>query len=124
MIPVMGKSDTELYEFIGAKIKELRENYGGTVLSQEQLASKIETQSNTISRWENATYKPKVEDLGKLANFFGVPISVFFPNMTDVKPELQALLSATADLHKDDIEELTNFAMYRKARTKLKEKKK
>lgn len=120
----MGNSNTNLYEYIGSKIKELRENYGGKVLSQEMLASELKTQPNTISRWENSTYKPKVEDLEKLATFFGIPISVFFPDLPDLKPEIKALLSATADLHKNDIEELTHFAMYRKARTKLKESKK
>lgn len=120
----MGKWNQELYEYIGLKIKELRESYGGKGLSQEALATEIGTQPNTISRWENATYKPKVEDLGKLANFFSVPISLFFPDSQEIKPELKALLSATADLHKNDIEELTNFAMFRKARSKLKENKK
>jgi transcriptional regulator with XRE-family HTH domain len=34
---------------------------------------------NTISRWEAATYKPSISDLERLAQFFGVPITIFFP---------------------------------------------
>lgn len=118
----MGKDTSGLYKFIGHKIRELRESNGG--LSQEALASEIRTQPNTISRWENSTYKPKVEDLERLAVFFGVPISIFFPNSPEEKPELNALLSATADLHENDIKELTDFALFRKARTKLSKAKK
>lgn len=121
----MGKAEEkELYEFIADKIKELRENYGGRVLSQDTLAKAIKTQPNTISRWENTTYKPKVGDLEKLAIFFNVPISVFFPNAPVETPELKALMSATANLHKKDLEELTKFALFRKARKELKNKKK
>jgi len=125
-IPDMGKTNT-LYHQIGDKIKELREGYvrnGVIGLSQDALANEIKTQPNTVSRWEKAKYKPKAEDLEKLARFFGVPISVFFPDLSVEKPELKALLSATADLHENDLKELTDFAIFRKARSKLKEVKK
>jgi transcriptional regulator with XRE-family HTH domain len=121
----MGKqTENELYEYIGSKIEELRKDFGGRGLSQDSLAKAIKTQPNTISRWENATYKPKVEDLEKLANFFSVPISIFFPNTPTESPELKALMSATANLHKKDLEELTKFALFRKARKELKNSKK
>ncbi len=116
----------EIYEYIALKIKELREQYsGGKGLKQEELAQKIGVTPNTISRWETLTYKPKIEDLDKLARFFSVPIYYFLPvEYHPDKPELNALFSATADLKPEDLEELTKFALFRKARSVLKEKKK
>jgi transcriptional regulator with XRE-family HTH domain len=105
---------TDLYKFIGEKIRELRQSYGGGRLSQEELAELMETTANTVSRWETATYKPSVNDLHKLAQIFGVNISVFFPGMEN--PKVQALMSATGDLEDDDLDELTQYAQFRKAR--------
>ncbi len=109
---------SELYKFIGEKIRELRQNYGSLALSQEDLAKKIGVQTNTVSRWETATYKVSAEDLQKLAIAFSVDISVFFPETEQVKltPSLQALMSATSDLTEEDIAELTEYAKFRKAR--------
>lgn len=112
----------DLYRFIGEKIRELRQSYGAEGLSQEELAERVETTANTISRWETATYKPSADDLHKLSRIFGVNISVFFPGMDT--PQLNALLSATGDLGEEDIEELTQYAQFRKARRTLQDAKK
>ena len=69
----------------------------------------MNTTPNTISRWETATYKPSIEDLEKLARYFGTSISVFFPN---IEPAAPALLSATGDLDDDDLDELTRYAQF------------
>lgn len=115
----------QLYVYIGKKIQELRETYGGKGISQEVLAKAIKVQPNTLSRWENYVYKPKIEDLEKLAKFFGVRISEFLPvDQQDQSPSaLRALLSATKDLHEDDIRVLTEFAEFRKAKRFLKNSK-
>lgn len=117
---------SELYEYIGNKIRELRQNFGAKGLSQEDLAKKMKTTANTISRWETATYKPSAMELHNLAKFFGVNISVFFPQMEN--PRLQALMSALGNLNEEDIDELTQYAQYRRAKQLLdaaaKEKKK
>jgi transcriptional regulator with XRE-family HTH domain len=112
----------DLYKHIGGKIRELRENYAGKKLSQEEMALAVKTTANTISRWETGTYKISTEDLHKLANFFGVAISIFFPGMENTK--LQALLSATGDLRDEDLEALTEYAQFRKARRKLQQARK
>ena len=115
-----------LYEYIAKKIKEMREGYGGKGINQEFLANKIGVTPNTISRWETATYKPRAVDLQKLADFFSVSVSTFFPTPKNgsVKPELNALLSVSKDLHQDDLETLTKFAEFRKARRTLEKAKK
>ena len=114
---------SNIYKTIGEKIRELRTHHNGRGISQDALAAEIGTTPNTISRWETATYKPSVSDLEALANFFGTPISVFFPGMeTDVKA--QALLSATRGLNEDELDELTKYALFRRARQELNKAKK
>jgi len=54
----------------------------------------MKTTANTISRWETATYKPSISDLERLARFFGVPVSDFFPGLGP-SSQVHALLSAT-----------------------------
>jgi transcriptional regulator with XRE-family HTH domain len=111
----------DIYKHIGQIIRELRTSHRGKGISQDDLAVEIETTANTISRWETATYKPSVMDLERLARFFGVPITVFFPQAT--APRINALLSATGDLDEDDFDEVTRYAQFRKARSELKKAK-
>ena len=114
---------SNIYKTIGEKIRELRTHHNGRGISQDALAAEIGTTPNTISRWETATYKPSISDLETLANFFGAPISVFFPGMAaDVK--VQALLSATRGLNEAELDELTKYALFRRARLELNKAKK
>jgi hypothetical protein len=53
--------------------------------------------------------------LEKLASFFGVPVTFFFPQLQPIS-RMNNLLSATGDLNDDDLEEVTLFALFRKAR--------
>jgi transcriptional regulator with XRE-family HTH domain len=112
----------DIYTYIGQKIRELRTTFRGKGISQEELAAEMETTANTISRWETATYKPSIEDLERLGRFFSVPISVFFPE-PQAAAQINALLSATGDLDEDDLEEVTRYAQFRKARAQLKKAK-
>jgi transcriptional regulator with XRE-family HTH domain len=105
---------TDIYEQIGGRIRELRTTLNGRGISQEELAQAVKTTANTVYRWETATYKPAVADLEALARFFGVPITVFFPE-TGSKSRTKALISATADLDDRDLEEVTLYAQFRRA---------
>ena len=107
-----------IYKAIGEKIGELRGGFGGKGLTQEDLATKMGTTANTISRWEQAVYKPSAEDLHKLAKIFGVSISVFFPDMA-ISPQQNALMSATGDLKEKDLQDLIEYAKFRKVRSIL-----
>ena len=109
----------DIYEQVGKQIRELRTTIRGGGISQEELAQAVKTTANTISRWETATYKPSVSDLEKLAQFFGVPITVFFPQQ-EPKSRANALLSAAADLDDVDLEEVVLYAQFRKARHRSK----
>jgi len=73
--------------------------------------------TNTISRWETATYRPDVAQLDRLARFFGKSILDFFPEREAKSNEqLVALLRAAKDLHAQDLEELRRYAEFRRAR--------
>ncbi len=111
----MGTHRTHIYKQIGDKIRQLRTSLQGKGISQEDLARAMKTTANTISRWETATYKPSVSDLDRLAKFFGVPLTFFFPQLQPTA-RMNDLLSATGDLNDHDLEEVTLYALFRKAR--------
>jgi len=75
--------------------------------------------SCTVSRWKTATYKPSISDLERLARFFGVPITASFPSLAP-KARTNTLLSATADLNDENLEEVTLYAQFRRARRRKK----
>ncbi len=112
----------DIYRYVGQKIRELRTTFKGKGISQDELAEAMKTTANTISRWETATYRPSIIELERLARFFGVPISTFFPE-PQMTPQVNALLSATGDLNEEDLEEVTRYAQFRKARAELKKAK-
>ena len=108
----------EVLAYVAAQIRDLRLNYNeGKGISQEALASELQVAANTISRWETGIYLPGLADLEKLARFFRVPITNFFPpEKHDTDDEnWQALLRAARQLHPDDLEELRKYAEFRKA---------
>ena len=105
----------DIYRHVASKIRELRTTFGGRGISQQELARKLHTKANAISRWETATYRPSLTDLEHLAEFFGVSVGVFFPRgQTDYR--MDALISAAANLDDEDLQELIRYARYRKAR--------
>ncbi len=55
----------------GENIRNYRKKNG---LTQEQLAEKLWTSPQTISRWENGTTYPDIETLPMIASFFGITV--------------------------------------------------
>ncbi len=117
----MIKQPADIYRTIGTKIRDLRISLGGNGISQQDLARAMKTTANTISRWETATYKPSISDLGKLAQFFGTPVSAFLPEFRP-SAKADALLNATRGLDQKDLEEVILYAQFRKARLRRKKK--
>jgi transcriptional regulator with XRE-family HTH domain len=109
----------DIYEEIGKRIRDFRGSVGGRVVSQEDLASAVGTTANTVSRWETATYKPAISDLEKLARYFGVPITAFFPE-AGPRSRTTALLSATEGLDEADLDEVRLYALFRRSRRRVK----
>lgn len=109
----------QFLDHVAEQIKELRTHYNsGEGISQDALARQLNVAANTISRWETGTYRPGLEDLERLARFFGVSIISFFPpdNVEPVKDDLQALLRTARKLDPEDLEELRKYAEFRHAR--------
>src|SRR2546428_10145785 len=108
-----------LIEHVGQRIKEFRTAYGERGISQEAVASKMGVATNAISRWETATVKPTIEDLEKLARFFGKSIEEFFPPNevgTRQGQRMEALLRAAENLGDKGLDEVPRFAANRPAR--------
>lgn len=53
------------------RIKELRKQKG---ISQVKMAIDLNTNQNTISRYENGEREPCISELIRIANYFGVSI--------------------------------------------------
>ena len=109
-----------LTEHVGQRIREFRTGYGGGAgISQQALAAGLKVASNTVSRWETGTYRPTIDDLEKLARFFGKSIMDFFPKEevhTERDEKIDALLRTAKQLNDEDVEELRRYAEYRRAR--------
>ena len=110
----------DIYEDIGRRIRELRQQYLKGPLSQEALATHLKVPANTLSRWETGTYKPTAENLDQLARFFEVPITIFFPDQKIDESRIAAITSATGGLNEKDFEEVLRYAEFRKVRNALK----
>jgi transcriptional regulator with XRE-family HTH domain len=119
-ITKMKKTKVDINDFVAAQIRELRSTFNsGEGISQEALAQQIGVAPNTISRWETSLYKPAMEDLEKIARFFGVSMNVFLPpdQVTGANEDkIMALLRAARQLHPADLEELMKYAEFRKTR--------
>lgn len=115
-----------LPEYVAKQIRECRANYGGgRGISQEALSEKLGVAANTISRWETGTYQPDLDDLEKLARVLGVSILDFFPKEASTPDaRVAALLRTAKELGDNDLEELSRYAEFRRARHYLDQEKK
>lgn len=104
--------EANIYKRIGRVIARLRERDG---LKQEQLGNAIGETVFTISRWENGSRKPKIEDLERLASFFKVDITSFFAPDND-QPQDSSIrilnrLSENGKLSEEDSLKLLHYAL-------------
>lgn len=69
-------------QFISKKLKELR-----TVknMTQEELAKDLNITQQQVARYENNLRQFKPDFLFKIANYFEVPVSDFFPEAEERK---------------------------------------
>ena len=104
----MTEKPSRLYEHVGHRIRTLRESRG---LSQRTLGQALSVPTNTVSRWETATYKPSIEMLYKLARYFESSIVTFLP--TRLLPDVVA---AAANLDGEQLRLLSDFAGFLAAR--------
>ncbi|MBN2499436.1 MAG: ImmA/IrrE family metallo-endopeptidase [Anaerolineales bacterium] len=101
---------TNLYHRIGLQIKRARERLG---ISQEELSKAIGYNSPaSISHYESGQRKVSIEDLQKISDFLGLPISHFIDS-NEPKPEIQKFQLRATGIRpavQEDIEEFLEFA--------------
>ncbi len=111
-----GRLTFNLMEFVGYRLRQFRTAYaGGKGISQEALAKAVGVSTNTISRWETATYKPTVDDLQKLALFFERSIVEFFPKyeaLTTVEEHVDALARKARKLPGEVVKQLYEYVEF------------
>ena len=73
----MEEKSMELNDYVGKKIKEVRLSRG---MTQDDLAIKLDTTRQTVSRYETGDRKANQDVLFKLSEVFNVKIDEFFPN--------------------------------------------
>lgn len=71
-------------ERVAQCLAELRERHG---LSQERAAQKVGITHRQWQRWENGQSMPRPGNLGEVALAFGVPISWFYDEEIEIKPD-------------------------------------
>ncbi|MCY1703747.1 helix-turn-helix domain-containing protein [Deinococcus sp. SL84] len=94
---------SELYSLIGHRISEARESKGWT---QEQLGRLIGETGLTISRWENAARRPKVDDVVKLAKALGRDVLFFTEKNLTSDYTQEAIFRSIGELSERDKEEV------------------
>jgi transcriptional regulator with XRE-family HTH domain len=104
-----------IYDSISRRLKAERE---GRNLSQQELASKLGVAPNTVSRWETGTYKPRLDDLNKIAATLDLDIGALIPkNSSSSEASLQRLIDIASMLDPKEIEDVERFAEFRRAQS-------
>ena len=75
-------SKMDLKKYIGTQIKTFRKSAGFT---QDELAKRLNTTKQTISRYEKGDRKANQDMLFELCDIFGVSIDDFFPSQNESK---------------------------------------
>lgn len=76
------------------KIRECRRNAG---LTQEDAAKKLGIKRTTYANWETRKV-PELEELGKLADLFNVPLDMFTSTYTDDRKRFRTEIPNDSDI--------------------------
>ena len=91
----------DLRKYIGSKIREIREKRN---MSLDDLAEKLDTTKQTVSRYERGDRQANQDILFQLSDIFNVSIDEFFPPKKNTTDELTRALEMTDGLKAKDIE--------------------
>ena len=99
--------------YFSSNLKFLREERN---LSKSQLASKLNVNSSTITRWENAEMGATVDNAYDVANFFNISVADLtgedLTKNNNIKTnKLDLLYSKTKDILSDDDKATIEFLM-------------
>ncbi|HEL2475666.1 TPA: helix-turn-helix transcriptional regulator [Streptococcus suis] len=100
----------ELNVYIGQKIKDFRKLAG---MTQTDLAQRLETTKQTISRYEKGDRKPGQDTLFELTDIFKVSIDDFFPPTTPTTAPnslIEQISDKVVQLHQDRQKNVLSYA--------------
>ena len=104
-----------LHEAIASRLKTEREARN---LSQQELASRLGVAPNTVSRWETGTYRPRLDDLVRIAGALNLEVGDFLAdNQPAERKPLERLMQLASRLSDEDLAELERFAEFRRVRS-------
>ena len=95
----------------GMKLKQYRKNNN---LTQEELAAKLGTTKQSISRYESDQRSPKITKVGEIAKLLNLPLSYFLDDEESEQEDIPVALSAPdgydklTDEQRDLIQSLVN----------------
>lgn len=105
----MNKTEIELAEFVGEKIKYYRKSKN---LTQKQLGQKIGKSDNTISNYEKGIAAPSQDALFSLAAALDIKVDDLFPKRNNVDTLHNALETTNENFDLNDIHFLKKLMEY------------
>lgn len=96
----------DLKKHIGSKIREIRLKRG---MEMDDLAERLGTTKQTVSRYELGDRQANQDILFQLSDIFNVSIDYFFPPKENTTNELERALKMTSDLKANEIEFLNQL---------------
>ena len=99
----------DLKKYIGTQIRIFRKSAGFT---QDELAKRLNTTKQTISRYEKGDRKANQDMLFELCDIFGVSIDDFFPSQNEAlqSPAVSQIQTIYDQLHQPRQEKVLNYA--------------
>jgi transcriptional regulator with XRE-family HTH domain len=97
-----------IYEFVGKKIRQIRERAD---ITQEKLAPVLGASRASIANYEGGRQAISISDLYKLADYLKVQITDFLPSVEEMKEKSapEQVLEKAQDLKEIEKEEIKTF---------------
>jgi transcriptional regulator with XRE-family HTH domain len=97
-----------IYQFIGKKIKELRDKKN---TKQEDLAKEIGVCRASIANYESGNQAIYISDVYKIADYFGAEVNILLPSLEEVKTKSlpERLLDKAENLKEQQKKEIKEF---------------
>jgi len=107
----------ELKKYVGQRIRELRLQRG---MGQEELAEKLNTTKQTISRYENGDRAANQDILFELSRILNVSINEFFPKKEEQQENKIETIAAHIDddVTEEELEDITRYIDFIKSQRK------
>lgn len=105
---------------VGDKIRTLRKKKG---YSQEQMARKLNVTQGAVSQWETGNTAPNSNQLGLIADLFGISVDELMERTTTQEPPDQkkldnALVKMLMNLSPEEVQRVQDFVSGMKAKRK------